>query len=370
MDYYEILGVRRNASGAEVRRAYQKLARQFHPDLNPGDPVATERFRAIYMAFEVLSDLQRRAAYDKGELQPPTAAPVPDVGFEGFDFSEARGRAGFQELFDGLLRRPKSDLAESAPVRGEDLEQTTRLSFEESLAGAKRRVHLVRKDLCPICRGSGDVAFGPVTCPRCKGRGQLRASRGHMIFSRACPDCGASGVLTRRACERCRGEGRVIQSEWLEVTIPPGASHGARVRVPGGGNAGLRGGPAGDFVLVVELETHPFYRREGDDLHSVVPVTIVEAALGGHIEVPTPDGRVSIQIPAGTQNGQRFRLRKRGAPRMGEGGRGDLYVEVRVWVPAITDDRSRRLLEEVRQLNPHDPRQDMDAASPQPPGRS
>ena len=364
VDYYEILGVRRTASSAEIRRAYQKLARQFHPDLNPGDPVATERFRAIYTAFEVLSDLQRRAEYDKGEHKPVVPSPVPDVGFEGFDFSvNERGRAGFQELFDGLIRRPGQEPAGSAPLRGEDLEQTTRLTFEESLAGAKRRVHLVRKDLCPICRGSGDIAFGPVSCPRCKGRGQLRASRGHMIFSRACPDCAGSGVLTRRACERCRGEGRVIQSEWLEVTIPAGASHGTRVRLPGCGNAGLRGGSPGDFVLVVELEAHPFYRREGDDLHCVVPVTIVEAAMGGHVEVPTPDGRVSIEIPAGTQNGQRFRLRKRGAPRLGGGGRGDLYVEVKVWVPAITDDRSRRLLEEIRQLHPDDPRQGIGPAS-------
>jgi molecular chaperone DnaJ len=357
MDLYELLRVRRTASEAEVRRAYQRLARALHPDLNPGDPEAAERFRTVSRAFEVLSDAQRRAAYDRGEASPESATPLPEGGFEGFDFStEVRVESlGFREIFDGVLR-PSGDRPEAGPLRGEDLEQATRLTFEESLAGTQRRVHLVRQEHCPLCQGAGEVEFGPVPCPRCQGSGQVRGSRGHMIFSRRCADCGATGHLHRKPCARCGGEGRLMASEWLEVKIPPGAGDGSRVRVPGCGNAGRRGGPPGDFVLAVEVEPHPLFRREGEDLHCAVPVGITEAALGAHIEVPTPDGPVPIELPAGTQNGQRFRLRKRGVPKLGGKGRGDLFVEARIFVPTVRDDRSRELLLEFARLNPHDPR--------------
>jgi DnaJ-class molecular chaperone len=177
-----------------------------------------------------------------------------------------------------------------------------------------------------------------------------------MIFTRRCADCGGGGTVGRRPCGRCAGEGRVMQSEWIEVRIPPGVADGSRLRVPGAGNAGRRGGPPGDFVMVVRVTPHPFYRREGEDLHCQVPVTITEAALGAHVEVPTPDGSVTIEVPAGTQTGQRFRLRKRGLPRLGEKGRGDLYVEAQVWVPTVHDAESRRLLAEFARRNPLDPR--------------
>lgn len=363
MDLYNVLGVRRNASPAEIRRAYQKLARLLHPDLNPGDPVAAERFREVSLAFEILSDPQRRSEYDRGEPVPASGPSVPEVGFEGFDFSaEVRaGGVGFHEIFGGVLRQGRPG-TEPGAVTGESLEQSTRIAFEESFTGTKRRVRIVRQDQCPICRGVGEVAFGPVPCPRCHGTGQVRASRGHMIFSRRCSDCGATGVLSRRPCARCGGEGRLVQSEWLDVEIPAGVSDGARLRLVGCGNAGRRGGPPGDFILVVEVEPHRFYRREGDDLHCVVPVTVAEAALGGHVEVPTPDGPVTIEIPAGTQTGQRFRLRKRGMPKLGGKGRGDLYVEATVWVPTVTDDRSRELLREFSRLNSHDPRRGLPSA--------
>jgi molecular chaperone DnaJ len=361
VDYYEVLGVRRGASAAEIHRAYQKLARVLHPVLNPGDPVAAERFRAVAEAFEVLSDPQRRAEYDRGELRPAAASSaVPDVGFEGFDFSADAHAAGvgFREIFSGVLVQPGG-----AAERGEDLEEVARLSFKESLAGTERRVHVVRQDQCPICHGQGDVALEPVPCPRCQGSGRVRASRGRLIFTQRCPDCGATGLLRRRPCTRCAGEGRTTQSEWLEVQIPPGVGDGSQVRVPGCGNAGRRGGTPGDLVLTVRVEPHPFYRREGEDLHCQVPVTVVEAAAGAHVEVPTPDGPVTIEVPAGTQNGQRFRLRKRGVPRVGEKGRGDLYVEVRVVVPTVTDERGRELLEELARLHPENPRRGLAASA-------
>jgi molecular chaperone DnaJ len=362
-DFYELLGVRRGAGLAEIRRAFQKRARQIHPDLNPGDPVAADHFRALSRAFEILSDPHRRSQYDRGDLRVESRTVAPEVGFEGFDFSAGRraGGAGFSELFGGLIRAPRGPGAKE-PARGEDLQQAARLTFEESLSGAERRIHVVRADHCPTCGGGGEVPFGPVPCARCGGTGQIRASRGHMIFSRACVDCGGAGVLTLRPCQRCGGEGRLMQSEWLDVQIPAGAAAGSRVRIPGCGNAGRHGGPPGDFVLEIEVEPHRLYRREGDDLHCVVPVTMAEAALGGHIEVPSPDGPVTIENPAGTQTGQRFRLRKRGAPKIGESTRGDLYVEARVVVPAVTDNRSRALLEEVARLNPHDPRRELFSA--------
>jgi molecular chaperone DnaJ len=357
MEPYEILGVRKAASAAEIRRAYQKLARRLHPDLNPGDAAAAAAFRAVTQAFEILTDPQRRAAYDRGERPAPAPPPVAVVGFEGFDFSvEVKGSgAGFQELFDSVLR-PRESLADAAGRRGEDLEQRTSISFDDSLSGTRRRLQLVRSERCPACSGAGDVSQEPVACARCLGTGQVRAKRGHMIFSRACADCGATGVLSRRACARCAGEGRVIQSEWLEVQIPAGAPDGARIRLPECGNAGRRAGPPGDLVLIVDVEPDELYKREGDDLFCEVPVTMAEAAMGAHVEVPTPDGPMTIEMPAGTQTGQRFRLRKRGAPSM-QGARGDLFVEARVVIPAVTDARSRELLGEIARLHAEDPRQ-------------
>jgi molecular chaperone DnaJ len=354
-DPYDVLGVRRAATAAELRRAQRRLIRQLHPALNPGDPRAVERFRAVTAAFELLANPERRAAYDRGERVHAPEPPRPEGRFEGFDFSaEVRVESvGFREIFDGALRGPEPDAGRS---QGEDLEQATRLSFEEALRGAHRRIHLVRQEPCASCGGSGEVAFGPVTCPRCRGTGQVRGSRGHMIFSRPCADCGGAGALSRKACAACRGEGRRPASEWLEVEIPPGVASGSRVRLPGCGNAGRRGGPAGDFRLAIEVDPHAVFRREGDDLFCEVSVDMVDAALGGHVEITTPEGPMTIELPAGTQNGQRFRLRKRGMPRLGEEGRGDLYVEARVVVPAVTDDPARALLREFARLSRPGPR--------------
>ena len=356
VDFYAVLGLRRSATLAEVRRAYQKRARQIHPDLNPGDPAAAERFRVVSEAFAVLADPQRRAEYDRGGGTPLTPAPVPEVGFEGFDFSaEVRmGAAEFREILDGVLRT--RERAESDAVRGEDLEQRAEVTFAESLSGTRRRLHLTRLAHCAACMGAGETPVAPSRCARCGGAGQLRSRRGRMIFSRRCGDCGGSGVVSRQACGRCGGEGRLMQSDWLDVEIPPGVATGARIRVPGMGNAGRRGGRPGDFVLLCEVEAHPLFHREGDDLRLTLPVTITEAALGAHVDVPTPAGPVTIEIPAGTQNGQRFRLRKRGAPLVGQKARGDLYVEVRIWVPKVEDEQSRELLREFARRNPHDPR--------------
>ena len=215
------------------------------------------------------------------------------------------------------------------------------------MSGTERRVHLVRHERCPSCRGAGDVAREPVPCARCGGQGQVRGSRGHMIFTRPCADCEGRGELVRRTCPGCQGEGRLFASEWLEVQIPAGVADGSQVRLPGAGNVGRRGGPAGDFVLTVQVEPHPVFRREGDDLRTTVSIGMIEAAMGGHVEVATPDGPVTIEVPAGPQTGQEFRLRTRGVPRLGEDGRGDLWVEVQVEIPTVTGDRARELLRDL-----------------------
>jgi len=353
-DPYETLGVKRSASVAELRRAYQRLARQWHPALNPLDPVAAERFRLATDAFERLSDPETRARIDRGERAEPAPAIEPQVSFQGFDFSAEvrRSSAGFREIFDGLIPGAATE-HEATP--GEDLLQTTRIDFAESLLGARRRVQVVRFDACAHCEGSGAASFGPVACPKCKGLGQLRARRGHMVFTRTCGECAGRGTLLR-PCAHCDGEGRVMHSEWIDVAIPAGVADGSQVRVPGAGNAGRRGARPGDFVLGIEVLPHPFFKREDDDLLCEVPISFAEAALGAHVEVPTPEDPVTIEIPAGTQTGQRFRLRKRGMPRPGEKGRGDLFVQVRVAVPTVTEARGRELIEELARLHPEDPR--------------
>jgi molecular chaperone DnaJ len=358
MDLYELLGIEREASETEVRRAYQKRARVLHPHLNPGDPEAALRFQEVAAAFGVLSDPKRREAYDRGE-RPEVARLAAQGSFEGFDFSAGVRveRVGFREIFDAVL--PSAPGSERG--RGEDLEERTRLTFEEALRGAERQLSIDRYEACAACRGAGELAVAPLPCPRCGGTGQMRGRRGHMLFTRRCAACDGTGAQRRRACASCEGEGRVPGHERLGVRIPPGARSGSAVRLPGCGHVGRRGGPPGDLVLHVDVEEHPLFRRDGDDLRCSVAVSIVEAALGSHVEVATPDGPVTIELPAGTQVGQRFRLRKRGMPRLGDGVRGDLYAEVRVSVPTVTDDEGRALLQAFAEAHPQS-RDDLKAA--------
>ena len=359
LTYYELLGLRRDATLAQIRRAYKRCARRLHPAINPGDPAAAKRFATISHAFEVLSNPEQRQVYDLGGSVVVATLPDRGVGFAGFDFSAEAPTSGvgFKELF------AESDLGRPEPTAGEDLEHHVEVTFSETLQGATRRLQLVRFARCLDCDGEGFVVAGPELCRRCEGSGQVRTSRGHLIFTRGCPTCGATGQLDRAACRRCAGEGRLMQSEVIEVDIPAGIEDGGRLSLPGNGNAGRHGGPSGDFVLVVEVAPHPFYRREGSDLLCEVPISFTEAALGAHIEVPTPMGPVTIEVPAGTQTGQRFRLRKRGVPSVDGRDRGDLYVEAQVRVPRFDDERSLELLRELaKRENASVLRRDLDLA--------
>ncbi len=348
MDFYVILGVRQQASLDDIKRAYRRLARKFHPDINPGDGAAARRYREIAQAYEVLGDDVRRRAYDSGRLAA-TAPAETSFEFQGFDFSrpvEGPPAATFTELFADALRH-----ASQGPERGADLHETTALSFDAALLGGRHGLTLTRLERCAPCRGHGVLSGATSACAVCEGRGQVRGARGHMVFTRPCPACGGSGQVTSRTCAACGGEGVGVHTGPLVVDLPPGLVDGAVLVVPGQGHAGRRGGAAGDLRLTVTVARHRLFRREGDDVHVEVPVAIHEAALGARIEVPAIDGPARLRIPPGTQGGQVFRLRERGAPSPRTGQRGDLVVTVRLALPASLDERSKELLRQFGELN-------------------
>lgn len=349
MDFYVILGVERDASRNDLERAYTRLARRYHPDLNPGDSEAAAFYRRATEAYETLSNPDRRRAYDTGgtaRAAPPRAA----VEFHGFDFSTpvSGASATFGELFSDLL--PAEPAA--AEQAGSDLHGEITLGFEEALRGAVRQLSVTRLDVCGACGGSGVRRAAERGCSACQGRGATQWRRGHMVFSKRCGECGGSGRQRQRPCAACGAEGRLATTERITVQVPPGVADGARLRVPGKGNAGLRGGPAGDLYITAAVETHPLFRRDGDDLTLEVPIGVHEAALGADIRIVAPDGSATLRVPAGTQSGTRLRLAGLGAPGRGDGGRGDLIAVVRIVVPQVTDARSRELLQEFGHINP------------------
>jgi molecular chaperone DnaJ len=350
MDLYIVLGVRQDATESDIKRAYRRLARRFHPDINPGDRTAEERFRQVLDAYEILIDQERRSRYDAGhEPQPPGEARRN--GFEGFDFS-ARGvdhSATFGDLFAEVLM-DRGTRASSAE-RGADLHQEVRLTFEQAFSGHELACVVTRRDACRACAGAGVATGATGACSMCQGTGAVRSVRGHMVFSRTCSGCGGSGRHRPRACTACAGAGHDVRSETVTLRVPPGVTDGERLRVSGAGDAGLRGGPAGDLYMTVRVAPHERFRREGDDIHVVVPVAIHEAGLGARVDVAAPDGVARVRVPPGTQSGQRFRLRERGAPSTRTGLRGDLVVEVRLELPPLLDERSKELLREFGRIN-------------------
>jgi len=350
MDLYIVLGVAHGATEADIKRAYRRLARRFHPDINPGDRVAEARFRQILDAYETLIDPQRRSRYDAGQGFD-SRDQRPKSGFEGFDFS-ARGvdhSATFGDLFAEVLTERGGRT--TANERGADLHQDLELSFEEAFAGADRTLTVTRRETCRVCAGTGQTRVSNGSCHVCQGNGAVRSVRGHMVFTRSCTACGGTGEQRPRPCERCAGVGQENRSDTVPVHVPEGVADGERLRIPGKGNAGIRGGLPGDLFITVHVAPHPAFRREGDDVHTVVPVAIHDAALGGRIEVQTPEGPTRLRVPPGTQSGQRFRLRERGAVTRRDGRRGDLVVEVRLMLPPVLDERSKELLREFGRIN-------------------
>jgi len=384
-DYYETLGVPKSAPADEIRKAYRKLARKYHPDLNPGDKSAEERFKNVQEAYDVLSDSKKRQMYDQfgfysenggfaGQGAPHGGAgPQPNMDFSGFEFSDffggAAGAGGgrrraqtsgggnFGDIFSQFFKGRGGEAAREEPEKGGDLEYAMDIDFWQAIRGTQARVNITRYDVCGTCHGSGadPAGAGEVTCPQCKGTGQVTQMAGAMRFNLTCPKCGGTGRL-RNACPTCGGDGRVTHTETVEIRIPPGARNGSRLRVPGKGNAGTLGAPPGDLYITTRVEKHPFFHREGDNIEIKVPLAVWEAALGAKIEVPTIDGRTIMKIPQGTHNGQRFRLSEKGVLNSRTGQRGDQIVEVEVEAPDPTDERTRELLRDMAKLHPEDPR--------------
>jgi len=371
-DYYELLGVSRKAAQKEIRQAYRKLARKYHPDLNPGDKSSEEKFKQVQEAYDVLSDAKKRQMYDQFGFETPGAGGMPGGGpdggnvhfdFGGFDFGGGAGQGGagpsFRDLFSQFFRG--GGAAAEAPSHaepGSSLEYQIEISFWEAVRGTVKKLTISRLDACTDCHGTG-TAGQPQTCTACGGSGQVTQTSGKMRFNLTCSHCGGTG-RTRNICRLCGGDGRVRRADTIEIRIPAGVQTGSRVRVPGRGNAGTGGEPPGDLYIITDVQPHPFFDRRGDDLYTTVPITVTEATLGAKIEVPTIDGRSLLRVPPGTNSGQKLRLREKGVPSVrNPKQRGDQYIELQVMVPKPVDERVRELLKELEKIAPEDPRKDL-----------
>ncbi|MGI4829341.1 MAG: DnaJ C-terminal domain-containing protein [Janthinobacterium lividum] len=412
-DYYGTLGVKKAATTDEIRKAFRKLARKYHPDVNPGDKKAEEKFKEISEANDVLSDDKKRKVYDQvgfysDSIDPATAEAYARGGgsssggfgggapaggargqgvpfdFGGFDFSNFNSGAGggvrpqqtegaggfgssFRDIFSGMFnggqggqggRQPRG------PQPGTDLEYQVEIDFWTAIRGGTTRLEIQRQEQCTTCKGTGTVGK-PMDCPECHGSGQVTQTGGRMKFNVQCPRCGGSGKV-QTACGTCDGAGVITRREPLEFRIKPGTRDGQRIRLAGKGNAGTEGASGGDLYLIIKVEPNKLFRRVSDDVHITIPVTAMEAALGARIDVPTLDGegnrpgRAQLKIPPGTQTGQKLRMREKGAPVAArEGQRGDQIVEVKIVVPKVQDERSKEILRELQRLNPEDPRAEM-----------
>jgi molecular chaperone DnaJ len=356
---YETLGVPKNASADEIRKAYRKLAREYHPDRNPGDSSAEERFKEVQTAYDLLSDPEKRQAYDRfgaaGARGFPggAGADMGNVRFEEFDL----GSLG--DLFGGMFGGGRRGAASARrPIRGEDLEAHVRISFEDSLRGAQVRVPVEAETVCSVCLGTGaEPGTAPVACPECGGRGVVSDAQGLFAFSQTCPRCQGNGTIIEKPCKRCHGSGRERTRKHYSVKIPAGAKRGTRVRLKGKGEPGRNGGPPGDLFVVVEVDPSALFERRGSDLVLEVPVTYAEAALGASVQIPTPDGPVSLKIPEGTESGKLLRVKGRGAPHIKGNGRGDLLARVKVSVPKKLTKAEKEALEDYQKVSRENPRE-------------
>ena len=376
-DFYKILGVKRDAKPEEIKKAYRRLARKYHPDVNPGDKSAEERFKQMSEAFDVLSDPKKRKVYDRfGQYSENLANAAADAGsgsaytrgapfdFSGFDWGAtttsggAAGSGGFRDIFADLFGGAKGEreAPRPQPQRGADIEMPLSLSFEEAINGLTTNLTVNRSEQCSRCHGAGDTGGSVVTCTTCKGSGQVQRTGGRLRFSQECPDCGGSGKR-RPPCSLCKGKGTLSKTENVKVRIPAGVDTGSRVRIPGKGEGGRLGAPPGDLFIITNVGRHQHFTRKGDNIYVTVPITVPEAALGAKIEVPTVAGKAQLRIAPGTQSGQKFRLRGRGAPSLRDATvHGDQFVEVQVVLPKVISEETKELLRKYSQMNTENPR--------------
>ena len=392
-DYYEALGVPRDAKDDEIRKNYRKMARKYHPDLNPGDKSAEDRFKKVQEAYDILSDGKKRQVYDQHGFYADNIPPggpgsgggshqrPPNMDFNGFDFtgfvneqqrSQQRrgapdpgapggfpgGSGSFRDLFGQFFGGREREEQQGGAEKGSDLEYGLNIDFWQSIRGTQVKLNINRQEECITCGGSGNMGGNTTVCPECDGTGNVAQMAGAMKFNLTCPRCDGKGRL-RNVCPTCSGDARLLHQETVEARIPAGVQAGARLRVAGKGNAGRNGGQAGDLYITIRVQPHPFFLRDGDNIEIQVPISVTEAGLGAKIEVPTIDGRALLKVPQGTKNGQKFRLREKGVHNARKSNRGDEIVEVVIQAPKVQDERTKELLRELATLQPEDPRAEL-----------
>jgi molecular chaperone DnaJ len=353
-DYYEILGVDKKAAQEDIKKAYRRLARKYHPDLNPGDKAAEQKFKELNEAYGVLGDEKKRADYDQyGKTPPFEGGPGFDfrtyAGGEGFDYG------GFGDVFSDLFGRRQG--TETFHVKGPDLVMGLELSLEEAFSGVTKPITFTREVLCKSCSGTG--AASTQQCDRCGGTGHIASSKGFFRMQQQCGTCGGTGRRITKACGACGGRGKTMHAESIKVKIPAGVDTGSKVRLRGMGGAGEGGGPAGDLQIEITVREHPLFSRKGDNLSLEVPVTFGEAVLGAKIKVPTIDGIAAMTLPAGTQGGRKFKLSGKGFPSPKTGKRGDQYVTIKIAVPKNIPERTKAAMQEIEALYGESPRKGM-----------
>ncbi len=379
-DYYQILGVKKDAKADEIKKAYRRLARKHHPDVNPNDKVSEDKFKEVQEAYDVLSDDKKRKVFDRFgyysdnlDADSPFAQGAPGGGgggfdYSGFDFSGAPGASGgssFRDIFSDLFggssggARTQPEPPRPMPKKGRDIEIPLAMSFEEAFTGLTTNITVNRSEQCSRCQGAGDTGGPVVQCPTCKGTGQVMRSGGRLQFSQSCPDCEGTG-RRRQPCSVCNGKGVTPKTEQVKVRIPPGVDTGSRVRIPKKGHGGRLGAEPGDLFILTNVGKHPFLTRKGDNVYITVPITVPEAALGTKIEVPTVEGKAQLKVPSGTESGQKFRLRERGFPSLRNPKlRGDQFVEVKITLPRVISEETKDALRQFEKLNPENPRKTM-----------
>ncbi|MBK6725117.1 MAG: molecular chaperone DnaJ [Acidobacteria bacterium] len=383
-DYYNILGVKKDAKADEIKKAYRRLARKHHPDVNPNDKVSEDKFKEVQEAYDVLSDEKKRKVFDRfgyyadnldadspfGGGASSGAGASPGFDFSGFDFSSTSGQTGsggssFRDIFSDLFggsgggsagTRTQPEPPRPMPKKGRDIEMPLALSFAESFTGLTTNITVNRSEQCSRCQGAGDTGGPVVQCTTCKGTGQVLRTGGRLQFSQGCPDCEGTG-RRRQPCSLCNGKGVTPKSEQVKVKIPAGVDTGSRVRIPKKGHGGRLGAEPGDLFILTNVGKHPFLTSKGDNVYITVPITVSEAALGTKIEVPTVEGKAQLKIPSSTESGQKFRLRERGFPSLRNPSlRGDQFIEVKVVLPRVISEETKDLLRQFEKLNPENPR--------------
>ncbi len=356
-DYYELLGINKNASADDIKKAYRKLAIKYHPDKNPGDKTAEETFKEVGEAYEVLSDSKKRQIYDQfghaGLSGQGFAGAGGFGGFGAFDPFEIFERAfGGESIFDSLFGFGRRGRERTGAARGSDLRYNLTITLHEAAAGTKKKVIVSKPGVCSVCGGTGAAAgTKKVPCVKCGGSGQVRMAQGFFSISRPCDQCGGTGTIIKNPCKNCGGQGRIKTRKTISLTIPPGVDTGSQLKITGEGEAGFRGGPPGNLYVAINVEEHTIFDRHGDDLLCEVPITFPTAAIGGSVEVPTLDGKVNLKIPAGTQNGRIFRLRGKGVPNLHGYGNGDLHVRIIVETPQKLSKEQKELLKNFEEIS-------------------